>query len=136
MKKRGFGEGRWNGAGGKVHDGESLEDAMIRETREELGVTPRTYEKVAELSFAFPHEPSFDQLVHVYLGTAWDGEPQESDEMRPHWFKMSDIPYSDMWPGDNLWIPQVLEGENVRGSLTFAPGDHVQDHHIEVVSAL
>jgi 8-oxo-dGTP pyrophosphatase MutT (NUDIX family) len=36
MKKRGFGEGRWNGVGGKVEPGESIEAALIREAKEEV----------------------------------------------------------------------------------------------------
>ena len=46
MKKRGFGEGRWNGVGGKVEAGESIEQAMICEAQEEISVTLTTYEKV------------------------------------------------------------------------------------------
>ena len=38
MKKRGFGEGKWNGAGGKVNAGETVEHAAVRELREEVGV--------------------------------------------------------------------------------------------------
>ena len=39
MKKRGFGKGRWNGFGGKLMPGESIEDAARREVLEEIGVT-------------------------------------------------------------------------------------------------
>ena len=38
MKKRGFGQGRWNGFGGKLHEGETIEQAAKRETFEEAGV--------------------------------------------------------------------------------------------------
>jgi len=41
MKKRGFGEGRWNGFGGKPNAGESVEEAAIRETQEECGIKPK-----------------------------------------------------------------------------------------------
>ena len=41
MKKRGFGKGRWNGVGGKVEAGETIEAAAMREAREEIGVTDR-----------------------------------------------------------------------------------------------
>ena len=37
MKKRGFGKGRWNGFGGKVKEGETIEEATKRETLEEAG---------------------------------------------------------------------------------------------------
>ncbi|HET6924778.1 MAG TPA: NUDIX domain-containing protein, partial [Candidatus Saccharimonadales bacterium] len=54
MKKRGFGQGLWNGAGGKVEAGETIEQAMIRECQEEISVTPTTFEKVAVHDFVFP----------------------------------------------------------------------------------
>jgi len=38
MKKRGHGEGKWNGFGGKVEEGETIEEATRRETKEESGV--------------------------------------------------------------------------------------------------
>lgn len=40
MKKRGFGAGNWNGVGGKIEAGESIEQALVRECQEEIGVTP------------------------------------------------------------------------------------------------
>jgi 8-oxo-dGTP pyrophosphatase MutT (NUDIX family) len=40
MKKRGFGNGKYNGFGGKVENGETIQQAAIRETIEESGLTP------------------------------------------------------------------------------------------------
>ncbi|MEJ0073651.1 MAG: NUDIX domain-containing protein [Candidatus Saccharibacteria bacterium] len=48
MKKRGFGAGRWNGVGGKLDPGETVEQALVRECQEEIGVTPTEYHRVAE----------------------------------------------------------------------------------------
>lgn len=44
MKKRGFGMGRWNGFGGKVEAGESIEEAAKREVFEESGLVARSVE--------------------------------------------------------------------------------------------
>jgi len=74
MKKRGFGAGRWNGAGGKVSDGETIEEATRREALEEIGVSIGEISKIAELSFTFPHNPAFDQNVHTYFCSQWSGE--------------------------------------------------------------
>ena len=79
MKKRGFGKGRYNGVGGKVEEGETIEDAVKREAQEEIGVTVGEVKKCAELDFTFPHEPSFDQLVHVYTTESWEGSRMPSD---------------------------------------------------------
>ena len=51
MKKRGFGEGKYNGVGGKLKENETPEIAMIRETQEEINVTPTKYEKVGIIEF-------------------------------------------------------------------------------------
>ncbi|HEU5121620.1 MAG TPA: NUDIX domain-containing protein, partial [Candidatus Saccharimonadales bacterium] len=51
MKKRGFGAGRYNGIGGKIEAGESVEAALIRECQEEIEVTPLNFWKVAEHDF-------------------------------------------------------------------------------------
>ena len=51
MKKRGFAQGKYNGVGGKIEEGETPEQAMIRETEEEISVTPTKYEKVGFIEF-------------------------------------------------------------------------------------
>ncbi len=65
-KKREFAQGKINGVGGKVNDGESVEEAAIRETREEIDVDIRILVKVAELDFYFSHNPDWNQKVIVF----------------------------------------------------------------------
>lgn len=121
MKKRGFGAGKWNGFGGKVHDGESIEDATAREMLEESSVRVGAMAKAGELTFTFPHKPEWDQVVHVFLARAWESEPVESEEMLPKWFEFSDVPYSSMWQDDAHWLPKVLGGKKVTASFSFKP---------------
>jgi len=132
MKKRGFGEGRWNGVGGKVEAGETIEQAMIRETQEEIGVTPTVYEKVADIRFDefFKGEPTL-MHVHVFTATEWKGEPTESDEMAPKWFTHQAIPYSDMWSDDPYWLPLVLEGKKVIANFKLDVTDAIISHSIK-----
>lgn len=134
MKKRGFGAGRYNGVGGKVQENENIETAAIREAQEEIGVTVSELEKVAELSFTFPHEPKFDQQVHVYLATSWKGDITESEEMNPSWVSVHSIPYTEMWPDDIFWLPKVLAGEKVKGKFTFGEGDVVVEQQVGLLS--
>ena len=130
MKKRGFGDGRWNGAGGKVEPGESVEAAVVRETEEEIGVTPVKYVQVAELDFYFPDE-GWGQKVITYFCTEWQGEPAETEEMAPKWFNKTDLPLGQMWPDDGLWLSRVLAGEELRAEFVFSKNDEVLDYQIE-----
>jgi mutator protein MutT len=134
MKKLGFGEGRWNGVGGKVEEGETIEQAMIREAQEEIGITPTTYEKVADLTFDefFKGVPAL-MHVHAYVATGWTGEPTETIEMAPKWFTVTDIPYKQMWSDDLYWLPQVLEGKKIVATFKLDESDAIVSHSIKEV---
>ena len=137
MKKRGFGVGRWNGVGGKVEAGDkNIEEAASRETNEEINVKISDLKKVAELTFYFPHNPAWDQLVHVYFVEKWEGEPEETEEMRPKWFKTDNLPFADMWPDDIFWLPWVLEGNLVKATFKFGEKDIILEKNVDTVEKL
>ncbi len=133
MKKRGFGAGRWNGFGGKVRDGESIEEAAKREVREECGLEITRLKEVGLHEFEFEKERGAILEVHVFRGLSWQGEPFETEEMRPEWFLTSKIPYQDMWPDDILWLPTFLDGKKFRTKFLFGEGDQVLEQKIEVI---
>ena len=137
MKKRGFGMNRWNGVGGKVDDqNETIEDAAKRETKEEIDVIVRELNKVAELSFYFPHNSAWDQMVHVYFSENWDGKPKESEEMNPKWFLKDELPFQDMWPDDIFWLPEVVKGNLLKAMFKFGEKDVVLDKKVNIVNEL
>lgn len=124
MKKRGFGIGRWNGVGGKVEAGETVEEAAARECSEEIGVKPGALEKVAHLTFMFP-DGTADVLTHVFTARDWEGDPSETEEMAPQWFAHSGIPYDTMWQDDKLWLPHILANEKVVGQFAFDENENM-----------
>ncbi len=135
MKKRGFGAGRWNGVGGKLEEGETLEQATVRECQEEFGVTPLTFHKVGELDFyGGTTEEAWHMFVHAYICTKWEGDPVETEEMAPKWYKVEEIPYTDMWEDDLHWLPKVLGGKCVRATFTFDENDKITESTVEEVS--
>ena len=120
MKKRGFGEGKYNGVGGKIENGETPEEAMIRETKEEILVTPTKYEKVGIIEFDEFYKGQKEKVMfHLYVASEWQGEPTESDEMKPEWFDIQSIPYDKMFPDDKYWLPLILEGRKIKAYFDF-----------------
>ena len=131
-KKYGFGKGKFNGFGGKVKENETLEEAAVRELHEETGIktTADNLRKVAELSFFFPSAPDdgWDQVAHVFFADSWEGEPIESNEMRPEWVDIKNIPFDKMWQDDIHWLPLVLQKKRVKARFTFKEdNESIQD---------
>jgi len=139
MKKRGFGAGKWNGVGGKIDSqrgDKTIIDAAIRETREEIGVEAEGLEKVGLLSFYFPYKEEWNQDVHVFLVKKWQGEPSESEEMFPKWFRSEEIPFAKMWDDDKFWLPLVLEGKKVKAKFIFGEGEKIVEKIVEEVQTI
>jgi 8-oxo-dGTP pyrophosphatase MutT (NUDIX family) len=118
-KKRGFGQGKYNGFGGKPLNNETIKDAAIREAMEESGLIVTECNKVGVIDFG----ESYLLSMHVYVATKWSGEPKETDEMQPEWFPLSDIPYDNMWKDDKYWLPLVLQGKKIKATFNFMNND-------------
>ena len=121
MKKRGFGVGKWNGYGGKLFEGETPEEAAVREIREESGITLATSDltHLGTIDFYYAGKPDWDQQCMVYRIDEWNGEAVETEEMRPEWFAFADIPYESMWVNDPYWLPHLLAGEKFTAEFHF-----------------
>lgn len=132
MKKRGFGAGRWNGFGGKVEEGENLEEAAKRETLEESGVKVTNLSERGVIEFEFKGKPEILE-VHIFKALDWQGAPEETEEMRPKWFDTSEIPYEEMWTDDKYWLPLFLAGKNFKGHFLFDENDQVLSHELNQV---
>lgn len=129
MKKRGFGANRWNGIGGKVEAQETIEEALVRECQEEIGVTPKNFWLVAVHDFVFT-DGSSDMQVHTFLCDSWQGEPVETEEMAPQWFTTTAIPYDEMWQDDRYWLPEVLAGQHLHTRFTFDQNEQLIDSKV------
>lgn len=122
MKKTGFGQGKYNGFGGKIKSNETVLEGAVRELEEESGVQveKEQLEDVGFIDFIFPANPELRHDVHIFLAHTWQGEPVETEEMKPQWFSISEIPYHKMWQDDIYWLPKVLTGNKIKGKVVFA----------------
>ncbi len=116
-KKRGLGAGKINAPGGRLEIGETPNECAIRETQEEVGLTPIGVQECGQLHFQFADGYS----LHCTVFTASDfcGELIETDEALPLWTAIDAIPYQEMWADDIHWLPGVLNGGTFRGYFHF-----------------
>ncbi|XP_076244156.1 oxidized purine nucleoside triphosphate hydrolase [Calliopsis andreniformis] len=135
LKKRGFGEGKWNGFGGKVESGETIVQGAIRELKEECGLLAKDLKKVGILEFEFEGNKVLLE-VHVFETYKYSGKVTESEEMRPKWYNLKDIPFKQMWPDDEYWFPYMLRGELFKGYFLYRGQDLILKHNIETVEEL
>lgn len=135
MKKRGFGVGKWNGFGGKIGPGETVEDAAVRELEEECGLKAEVIEKVGLLEFVFGKSGGA-QKVHIFRCEDFTGRPVETEEMRPRWFPVADLPYAGMWPDDRFWMPLLIGGKKFKGKFVFRENGEIKKHVLETVEKL
>lgn len=131
-KKRGIGAGKINGPGGKVDPGETPLAAAVRETEEEIGVTPLDPRLRGDLRLRFRNGLRLRCLI--YLAGDCTGEPGETPEAIPRWFPASELPYAEMWEDDRHWLPLLLAGQRFRGTVDV-DGEHAVGQRIDVLPA-
>ena len=121
MKKRGFWEWKYNGAGGKVEWEETILEWAKRELEEETWVkaTKEKFEKRWLFHFSFIDKPEWDQDVTLFVVKDYNWEVFETEEMRPEWFNLDKIPYDKMWEDDAIWLPRILSWDSVEYDFRF-----------------
>jgi 8-oxo-dGTP diphosphatase len=126
-KKRGMGAGKVNGPGGRIEPGESPLECAIRETREEVGLTPIDLARRGVLHFQFVD--GYSLHCTVFSASGHEGTPIETEEALPFWVPLDSIPFEEMWADDIHWLPRMIGGEDFLGYFHF-DNDAMLDHSI------
>ncbi|KRT81354.1 hypothetical protein AMK59_5934 [Oryctes borbonicus] len=114
FKKRGFGVGKWNGFGGKIEKGETILQGAMRELKEESNLTVSSSNMiyVGYVRYDRVDSPQVD-IVYIFTASEFSDSLEESEEMAPKWFKISEIPYEEMWGDSKYWLPIVLRKKGI-----------------------
>lgn len=132
QRKEGMGLGLYVGIGGKLEEHETEEDAIIREVKEEINVELITFKKQGSLSFVFPHKAKWNQTIVPFVAHTWNGNPIETDEILPKWFKHSQLPASEMWDDNPMWISLILQGKYVSGVFVYNEDNKVEEYKLQI----
>lgn len=108
-KKKDIHQDKWNGLGGKFESGESPEECLLREVKEESGLTLLNYKLAGLLTF-----PKFDGIndwqVFLYQATEFSGEIIECQEGELEWIPNDKLLELNLWEGDKHFIKWMLDG--------------------------
>jgi len=101
-------EGLWEFPGGKIDVGERPEDALIRELKEELGITVKSA-CLAPLAFASHAYDEFHLLMPLYVCRRWEGFVRPLDGQALKWVRPMDLRSYPMPPADAPLIPALQD---------------------------
>lgn len=120
-KKNDVHEGKWNGLGGKFEHGESPEECVIREVKEESGLLIKNPKLHGFITF-----PMFDGKKdwYVFLFTAheFEGSLIDSHEGRLEWISNNKLLDLNLWEGDKIFIPWLLQDKFFSAKFIYENG--------------
>ena len=117
-KKKDIHQDKWNGLGGKFESGESPEDCLLREIKEESGLTLLNYRLAGLLTF-----PKFDGTndwqVFLYQATEFSGEMIDSLEGKLEWIPTNKLLELNLWEGDKLFLKWMLDNRMFSAKFNY-----------------
>jgi 8-oxo-dGTP diphosphatase len=118
--------GKWNGLGGKIHMGETPEECVIREVKEESGLEIRNPSLRGILTFpAFKNEE--DWYVYAFTANEFTGELVDSEEGTLEWVDDKQVYRLPLWEGDPIFLKWIEESRFFSGKFTYRDGKLI--HH-------
>ncbi|MCM1135996.1 MAG: 8-oxo-dGTP diphosphatase [Clostridium sp.] len=111
-KKNDINKDKWIGVGGHFEKGESPEECLLREVKEETGLTLTSYQFRGLVTFCLEEKPesnhpSENHLVEymcLYTADGFAGELKECDEGRLEWVEKDKLDSLNLWEGDYLFL--------------------------------
>ena len=117
-------EGKWIGVGGKCEEGESPEDCLLREVREETGLMLTDWRYRGLVTFVSDVWPT--EYMHLFTATGWTGEPHVCDEGDLAWIKKAELLTLPMWEGDQIFLRLLDSGEPFFSLKLCYAGDRLE----------
>lgn len=93
---------KWIGVGGKFEEDESPEECLLRETREETGLTLTEWHYRGIVTFVSDEWPT--EYMHLFTAQAWTGERTDCDEGVLEWIDKEKLLSLPLWEGDKIFL--------------------------------
>lgn len=104
-KKNDINSLKWIGLGGKIEEGETPEEALIREIKEESGLNLVNYEKRGIVHFK---DTNYTETMHLYTSNDFEGVIKECDEGTLSWIPKEEVLNLKIWEGDKVFLKLLI----------------------------
>ncbi|MBQ8505924.1 MAG: 8-oxo-dGTP diphosphatase [Clostridia bacterium] len=101
-KKNDANQDKWIGIGGGIEPGETPEQCLLREVKEETGLTLTEYRYRAVIDFV--SDKWEDEVMHLFTATGFTGELIECDEGNLEWIGIDSLLSLPQWEGDRIFL--------------------------------
>ena len=115
---------KWIGVGGKFEPGESPEECLLREVKEETGLSLTGYRLRGILTFVCPPWPN--EYIFLYTGHAWEGEMISCTEGDLEWVEKSRLSQLPLWEGDHIFLDLLARDHPFFSLKLTYQGDRLQ----------
>ncbi len=121
-------EGKWNGLGGKFEAGETPEECVIREVREESGLSIRNPRLHGLLMF--PNFKGEDWYVFVFTAREFEGGLLESSpEGKLEWIDDDQLTSLNLWESDHIFLPWIAAGKFFSAKFAY-DGEKMEGYEV------
>ena len=110
-KEKDINKDKWVGVGGHFEEGESPEECLLREVREETGLELTDYRLRGIITFATDVYPT--EYIFLYTADGYTGELIECNEGNLEWVKKEAVYDLPIWEGDKVFFRLLEEGRPV-----------------------
>lgn len=124
-KKNDQNEGKWIGVGGKFEAGESPEECMLRETREETGLTLTSCRFRGIVTFI--SDQGENEYMHLFTADKYEGTLCSCSEGELAWVPKKDLFDLNLWEGDRIFLQELIHGECFFSLKLTYEGGHLTD---------
>lgn len=123
-------EGKWIGVGGKLEAGESPEECVIRESKEETGLTLHQPQLVGIIVFP-EFTPGHDWYTYVFRARHFEGQVIDCNEGTLEWVPYDQVLSRPSWEGDHIFLSWILEQKPFfSAKFSYSPDNRLLDHDV------